>query len=124
MTVRAPNAIWQEDTAVLHVVLSGDDGRRPTRTVSLSLLCWVNLDSAGEVCGVDVHDLPPELTDAISNYTGDDIIGRTLVNDGWLWIPLSGNSTQRRHTGVADIDLVLDEEGLAALAVRFERKPH
>ncbi|WP_229400816.1 hypothetical protein [Micromonospora okii] len=119
MTLPAPTAVWQEETRQLRVVLSGDADRRTTRTVTLSLLCWVNFDSAGDVCAVDVHDLPPELTDVISNYTGTDIVGRTLLNDGWLWIPLSGNSTHRRHTGVADIDMALDEEGLTALTVHF-----
>jgi hypothetical protein len=119
MTVRTPSAVWHGDTGVLHVLLSGDTDRPPTRTVTLALLCWVNLDSAGEVCGVDVHDIPPTLTGSISNYTGTDIIGRTLLDDGWLWIPLSGNSTHRRHTGVADVDLSFDQAGLTALTVRF-----
>jgi len=105
------------------VLAGAEDGRRPTRTETLSLLCWVNFDSVGEVCGVDVHEVPPEVSATIPHYHGADIIGRTLLDDGWLWIPLSAGSTHRRRSGTADIDLALDEEGLTALTVRFRTDP-
>ncbi|NLU77946.1 hypothetical protein HCA58_05960 [Micromonospora sp. HNM0581] len=123
MTVRTPLVAWDEETRTLHVVLHEATDASPPRSVRRSLLCWVNFDAAGAVCGVDVHDVSPDVTRAIPHFTGVDIIGRTLLDDGWLWIPLSDNSTHRRRSGSADVRFTLDTTGLAALTVHFsERK--
>lgn len=123
MTVRTPLTVWDEETRTLHVMLREATGAPPPWSVRRNLLCWVNFDAAGAVCGVDVHDVPPDLTRAIPHFTGVDIIGRTLIDDGWLWIPLSGNSTHRRRSGSADVRFTLDTTGLTALTVHLgERK--
>jgi hypothetical protein len=120
VTDSTPFVDWDGSARVLHVVLTGDPA---TRRAELRTLCWVNFNRSGEVCGVDVHDLPWDLTGAIPNFTGESIVGRTLMHDGWLWIPLSHDRGHRRHSGTAEVELHLDADGLTALTVCFLDHP-
>jgi hypothetical protein len=120
MRDRTPFVDWDGTARVLHVALTGS---LATRKAELRTLCWVNFNGSGEVCGVDVHDLPWDLIEAIPDFRGEPILGRSLMHDGWLWIPLSHDPTHRRHSGTADVELLLDADGLTALTVRFVDHP-
>lgn len=114
-----PTVEWDEERAELRTVLLPEADGSAATVVAFRTVCWVGFAASGAVSSVDVHDVPYSVSDRLPPVVGDDLIGRGLMDTGWLWVPLSLEPKVRRRAGVADVEVTLRAEGLARLSVRF-----
>jgi hypothetical protein len=84
----------------------------------------VSIAEGGQVCAVDVPELPQHVAPALPQARDEETVGHAWLDTGWLWIPLSRRPPDTELTGVADVVLHFEQDVLTGLSVRFlEREP-
>ncbi|MFD5463103.1 hypothetical protein ACFWIQ_09800 [Kitasatospora sp. NPDC127059] len=110
---------WDEGRRRFSADLLPDADGPDAALMSFRTVVWVGFGASGAVTSVDVHDIPARLSDRIPRVEGDDVLGRSVVDTQWLWVPFGKEPTARRHAGTADVAAVVTGAGLARLTLTF-----
>ncbi|MFD9356359.1 hypothetical protein [Streptomyces sp. NPDC060031] len=116
---------WNAVTGVLEAELasvpvrSGSCGSSGENSVDFQAVAAVSFTSDGGVCAVNVPDIPDHVLPAIPPASGEETVGLAWLDSGWLWIPLSHEQVARRRSGLAHIELRLNEVGVTGVVLRF-----
>ncbi|MCS0639637.1 hypothetical protein NX801_29170 [Streptomyces sp. LP05-1] len=97
----------------------GSTGAAGDNPVGFRAVASVAFAADGEVCAVDVPDLPERLTPAIPRAHGAESVGYAWLDNGWLWIPLTGDRADRRRSGLAEVEVRLRSAEVTGLFLRF-----
>ncbi|GAB3958207.1 hypothetical protein [Streptomyces sparsus] len=116
---------WNADAGVLRAERSAPDGvegRSGTsgRTrVEIRAVVSVSIAEDGQVCAVDVREVPQHVVPAIPQARSGETVGRVWLDSGWLWAPLSHQPPDTELTGTGDLVLHFEQDALTGLSVRL-----
>uniref|UniRef100_A0AAU2JR13 Uncharacterized protein n=1 Tax=Streptomyces sp. NBC_00049 TaxID=2903617 RepID=A0AAU2JR13_9ACTN len=121
---------WNATTGVLEAVRSpaaapaydpAHDPAESARELAFDFQAVASVSFApdGGVCSVNVPDTPDRVAVAIPAARGQETVGFAWVDSGWLWIPLTYEQVARKRSGLADVELRLNQSGVTGLVLRF-----
>lgn len=116
---------WNADAGVLRAERPPPlrvDGRfgapAPTR-VAFRAVVSVSIAGGGQVCAVDVREVPQHVVPAIPQARDEETVGRVWLDTGWLWAPLSHQPPDTELTGTGDLELYFEQDALVGLLLRL-----
>jgi hypothetical protein len=112
-----PHVEWNAATGRLELALGLENDPHFDKYRFSARAC-IQFSPIGQVCSVDVRDLPAEIS--FVEPAGTAVAGQPYLDCGWLWIPLAETKGRNYVSGRATVELRLDRTRITRLSLQFE----